>query len=186
MSHLQFLPTPLAGVILIHRSPREDSRGFFERLYCIDELRQAGMTMSIAQINRTLTKTRGAVRGLHFQHAPAAEHKVVSCLRGRVFDVAIDLRRGSTTFLQHFAVELAGDQPCSLLLPPGIAHGFQTLHEDCEMLYLHDQPYAPQYEGGVSIRDPRLGIAWPLEITQISERDAGFAMIDDAFEGITV
>lgn len=177
--------TPITGLKLIRRRPRGDQRGYLERLFCADELRAllpAGR--GIAQVNRTLTARRGTVRGLHFQYPPHAEAKLVTCLRGAAFDVAVDLRQGSPTFLQWHAETLAADEHSSLLVPEGCAHGLQTLADDTEMLYFHTAPHRPEAEGGLNPRDPRLGIAWPEAIAELSERDAAHPLLDDGFAGV--
>lgn len=184
MSSLAVLATPLAGLQIVHRKRLQDSRGFFSRLFCADELSAAGFVRPVAQINQTLTHGRGAVRGLHFQHPPYAEDKLVICLRGEVFDVAVDLRRGSPTFLHWHAEVLSVDNQRSLLIPQGFAHGFQTMTSDCELLYLHSRAYAPEFEAALHVGDPRLAIAWPLPIAEMSVRDASHPFIDDAFQGI--
>ena len=162
--------TPIEGLRLIERTPLADERGFLERLFCATEL---GFAKPIRQINRTLTRRRGSVRGLHFQRPPHAETKIVTCTRGRVFDVAVDLRKGSATFLKWYGVELAGTGNRSLLIPEGFAHGLQTLEDDCEMLYLHTADYDAEAEGGINAADARLGIAWPLPVTEMSVKDRG-------------
>ena len=176
--------TPLEGLMLIERQRIEDARGFFSRFFCAEELAGSGFTPPIAQINHTLTRRRGAVRGLHFQHPPHAEDKLVSCLRGEVFDVAIDLRRGSPTFLRWHGELLSADNRRSLLIPQGFAHGFQTLTEDCELLYLLSHAYVPGAEGAVNVRDPAVAIDWPHEITELSERDARHPLLTPDFKGL--
>lgn len=186
MAHLELLKTPIPGLILIQRSPIEDERGFFSRFYCANELMAAGVHKPIQQINHTLTLKRGAVRGMHFQHPPHAEIKVVTCLRGEIFDVAIDLRKGSPTFLQWHGEVLSAKNHRSMLIPQGFAHGFQTLTEDCELLYLHTAAYAREAEAAIHAADPALGIEWPLDITEMSSRDQAHPMIQKNFEGIDV
>lgn len=176
--------TPIAGVRVVERMARADDRGFLERLFCAEELAAAGFDAPPAQINRTLTRRKGALRGLHFQNPPHAEIKLVSCLHGEVFDVAVDLRCGSPTFLRWHAETLSGDNRRALLIPRGCAHGFQTRTSDCELLYIHSAAYAPQAEGGARHDDPRIGVRWPEAPAEISARDSGFALLDDAFEGI--
>ena len=185
MSRFVVQDTPLPGLKLIERKPVGDSRGFFSRLFCDEELAAAGWTKDIAQINHTHTIKKGAVRGMHFQRAPHAEIKMVSCLRGAVWDVAVDLRAGSPTFLQWHAEELSADNYRSFLIPEGFAHGFQTLTENCELLYLHSAAYMPDAEGGVQPLDPALAIAWPLAISEISARDAQHALLTQAYTGLT-
>lgn len=186
MARFDFIPTPLAGLTVVQRKAIEDQRGFLSRFYCADEFREAGLTKSIAQINQTLTRSRGAVRGLHFQYPPHAEFKMVSCLKGEIFDVAIDLRRGSPTFLHWHGVILSAQNRQSLLIPEGFAHGFQALTADCELIYLHTAAYHPEAEGALNVADPKLGIVWPLATTEISDRDLNHKLIEQDFQGISL
>lgn len=184
MTKLSITPTPLAGLVRVQRTCIEDSRGFFSRFFCADTLRAAGFDAPVAQMNHTSTRHRGTVRGLHFQHPPHAEIKIVNCLRGEVFDVAVDLRRGSSTFLRWHAEILSADNHASLLIPRGFAHGFQTLTDDCELIYLHSTAYAPGSEGALNALDPGLGIGWPLAVTDMSARDRTHPPLAPGFEGI--
>ncbi|MEY9162586.1 dTDP-4-dehydrorhamnose 3,5-epimerase [Sinorhizobium fredii] len=177
MSRFNRLSTPLPGLIVIERKQAGDERGFFSRFFCRDELRDFGADGSIAQINHTLTRNEGAIRGMHFQRPPHDETKFVSCLSGAVFDVAVDLRPDSPTYLKWHGEILSAENARSMMIPGGFAHGFQTLAEDCELLYLHDKAYAPDAEGGLNPLDPRLAIAWPLAVTQMSERDRAFGLL---------
>lgn len=186
MSRFECMPTPLQGLMVVQRKPIKDSRGIFARLYCDEELRQIGLTKPIAQINQSLTHRRGAVRGLHFQHPPHAETKFVSCLRGEVFDVAVDLRQGSPTFLHWHAEILSVGNYKTLVIPEGFAHGFQTLTKDCEMLYFHTAAYQPGAECGLNAKDPRLNIRWPEAITELSPRDAMHPLVTEDFSGVAV
>lgn len=178
------LPTPISDLQILQRKPVGDDRGYLERLFCIDELQPILSGKTIAQINHTLTTNKGTVRGMHFQHPPHAEAKFVSCLRGEVFDVALDLRNNSPTFLHWHAEILSADNHKTLVIPKGFAHGFQTLADHCEMLYFHTDPYHPEAEGGLNVHDPRLGISWPLPVTGLSPRDAGHPLLQDAFSGV--
>ena len=184
MSRFEFIPTPLTGLTSVQRKVTEDHRGFLSRFYCANDFSEAGLNTPIAQINHTFTKTKGAVRGLHFQNPPHAEIKLVSCLQGEIFDVAVDLRQNSPTFLQWHGVVLSAQNKQSLLIPEGFAHGFQALSQDCELIYLHTAAYHPEAEGALNVADPRLNIAWPLAITEISERDRNHKLIEQAFQGI--
>ncbi len=181
---LDFIATPLNGVTIIQRKPHRDERGYFERMFCSAEFTMEKIQFPIVQINHTLTKQRGALRGLHFQNPPHAEDKIVSCLRGKVFDVAVDLRRSSLTFLRWHAVELSADNNRSVLISKGFAHGFQTLTDDCELLYLHSAPFTPDAEVGVHPEDPRVKISWPVPITEMSERDRNHQMLAGDFKGL--
>lgn len=185
MSRFVTTETPLSGVWKVQRQRIGDARGFLSRLFCAEELAAIGWAKPVAQINHTYTSRRGTVRGMHFQRPPHAEMKLVSCVRGEVWDVAVDLRPGSPTFLKWHAERLSAENGTALLIPEGVAHGFQTLSDDVEMLYLHSVAYAPQSEGGLNPRDPALAIEWPLEITEMSARDAGHPPITEGFEGVT-
>jgi dTDP-4-dehydrorhamnose 3,5-epimerase len=184
MARFNLTETPLRDLLVVERQRAQDTRGFFSRFFCAQELAQAGFTLPIAQINHTLTVRRGSVRGLHFQYPPHAEDKFVSCLRGEIFDVAVDLRRDSPTFLQWHAEVLSAENARSLLVPQGFAHGFQTLSDDCELIYLHSRPYAAAAEAALNVRDPRLAIDWPLPFSDISERDMNHPLLTSAFNGI--
>lgn len=177
----------LQGLVAVRRQRMADERGSLSRLFCADELAAAGWAWPVQQINHTVTLHRGAVRGFHFQRPPHAEAKLVSCLRGAVWDVAVDLRQGSPTFLQHCALELSADNGRALFIPPGFAHGFQALHAGVELLYLHSAAHAPVYEAGLHPQDPALAVTWPLEVTQMSLRDRSHPFMDpSAFEGISL
>lgn len=180
------LDTPLPGLKLVQRKRLGDTRGYLERLFCHQELQPWLAGKSISQINHTYTMKLGTVRGLHFQFPPYAEIKIVSCLRGQILDVAVDLRPGSPTFLHWHAENLSEENHRSLLIPEGFAHGFQTLTDDCEMLYFHTAQYEPSAEGGVNAYDMTLGIKWPLPLTERSTRDAVLPMLDENFQGIDV
>mgnify|MGYP000730500319 CR=1 FL=1 len=184
MSRFDFISTDLAGLIVVQRKAVEDQRGFLSRFYCAEEFNKAGMCKSIAQINHALTSSKGAVRGMHFQYAPHAETKLVSCLQGEIFDVAVDLRHGSPTFLHWHAEILSAKNRRSLLIPEGFAHGFQALTENCELIYLHTAAYHPEVEGALNAADPKLDIVWPLTVTDMSEKDRNRKLIEQDFEGI--
>jgi len=177
---------PLSGLQKITRQVLGDNRGYLSRLFCSDELSHVGWTKPIAQINHTYTQKQGVVRGMHFQYPPYAEVKLVSCIRGEVWDVAVDLGKDSPTFLHWHAERLSADNHCALLIPEGFAHGFQTLSEECELLYLHSTAYSAESESGLNIVDPLLNIEWPLSITEASERDTKHLMISNDFEGLDI
>lgn len=186
MRRLEVHATPLAGLRRIDRRLLGDARGYLARMYCAEELADAGWPGAIAQINHTFTAARGTVRGLHFQRAPHAEAKLVSCLAGEVWDVAVDLRAGSSTFGRWHAETLSAANGRALLIPAGFAHGFQALSRDVAMLYLHSAAHAPQAEGGLHCEDPRLAIAWPLPVRGLSPRDAAQPSFDTDFQGLTL
>jgi dTDP-4-dehydrorhamnose 3,5-epimerase len=184
VARFDFTPTPIPGVVLVQRQRVEDSRGFLARLYCADEFRAAGLTTSPAQVNLTMTLRKGCVRGMHFQRPPHAEAKLVSCIRGDVLDVVVDLRRRSPTFLRWHGERISAANQRSLLIPEGCAHGFQALTDGCELLYLHTTRFEPSAEGAVNAVDPRLGIEWPLDITELSDRDRSHPLLDVGFAGL--
>lgn len=185
-SRFDILPTPIAGLHVLQRKPIGDCRGYLERVFCADELQPIMSGKAIVQINHSLTVRCGTVRGMHFQYPPHTETKIVSCLRGEVFDVAVDLRRDSPTFLHWHAETLSADNHKTLLISDGFAHGFQALREDCEMLYFHSVAYQPEAEGALNAQDPRLGIQWPLPISEQSPRDIGHPMLMSDFTGIAI
>lgn len=179
-----FTPTPLAGSYVIDLAPRTDHRGWFARTYCKQEFAQIGHTKEIVQMNQSYTRGKGALRGMHFQRQPHREIKIVRCVAGAVFDVIVDLRKQSPTFLKWFGVELSAQNKKTLYVPEGFAHGFQTLEDDSELLYLVSECYAPQAEGGVRYNDPAFGIQWPLAVTDLSEKDAVHPFLTENFEGL--
>ncbi len=182
----RFTECPLAGLYTIKRIPIEDNRGFFSRFYCAEEFRKLGLQQPIAQMNHTLTMVKGAIRGLHFQHPPYTETKIVNCVRGKVFDVAVDIRQGSPTFLKWHGEVLSAENKTGLFIPDGFAHGFQALTEDCELLYLHSAFYESSAEDGLNVADPILDIHWPLASSDCSDRDRNHSMIDKSFTGILI
>jgi dTDP-4-dehydrorhamnose 3,5-epimerase len=173
-------------VKVLERSFDRDDRGFLERLFGADELGPVIGGRTILQINRSMTSRRGVVRGLHFQFPPHAELKFVTCLRGIVFDVVVDVRRDSSTFLRWHAEVLADTEHKTLLIPEGFAHGFQALADDSELLYFHTALYEPSSEGGLNARDPMLAIQWPEQIREISQRDESHPMLTDEFSGVAL
>jgi dTDP-4-dehydrorhamnose 3,5-epimerase len=178
--------TPLAGVSVIQRNPRTDERGWLERMYCAEELAEVLGSRAIAQVNRTLTRTTGTVRGLHYQVPPSAETKIVSCLRGSIFDVAVDVRHRSATFLQWHAELLSAHNRTTLVIPEGFAHGFQAMESDSEVLYLTTTAYDPPSERGIHPLDLAVGVSWPLAVVNLSARDASHPHLGPEFEGIEV
>ena len=181
---MEITPTSIPGVLIAETTLHVDPRGAFARLYCRHELAAIIGNRHIVQINHSRTSAVGAIRGMHFQHPPHAEMKLVRCLRGRVWDVAVDLRADSPTFLKWHAAELAPENARMLVIPEGCAHGFQVLEPESELLYLHTACYTPEAEGGVRHDDPRLGIAWPLPVTDISPRDMGHPLVGPDFSGL--
>ena len=161
----------LEGAWKIEAEKLEDERGFFARQWCRDEFKARGLSTDFAQVNISFNNSRGTLRGMHFQAAPHQETKVVRCTRGAIYDVIVDLRPQSPTFRQWIAVELTADNYTMLYVPEDFAHGFITLADDSEVLYLMSRPHAPEAARGVPWNDPALNIAWPIEIGVISARD---------------
>lgn len=186
MSRFEITELPLAGLKRVVRQRLGDQRGFLSRVFCAKELTAAGWTKPIAQINHTYTTKKGTVRGMHFQRSPHAEMKLVSCICGEVWDVAVDLRAHSPTFLQWHAENLSADNGYAMMIPEGFAHGFQALSDNVEMLYCHSEAYVADAEAGLNPTDQRLSIDWPLTITEASLRDMGHPLITDKFEGVQI
>ena len=179
-------PTPIADLVIAESKFFKDKRGAFGRLFCEQELSSVIGRRKIVQINHSCTEAVGAVRGLHFQYAPHAEIKLVRCLKGKVWDVAVDLRPNSPSYKRWYAQELSPQNSNMMVIPEGFAHGFQVLEECSELLYLHTAFYKPEAEGGLRHDDPALSITWPLPVTDISARDSSHAYINNSFTGIVL
>jgi dTDP-4-dehydrorhamnose 3,5-epimerase len=179
---MEFLPTSISGAFEIRHDLRSDARGRFTRQYCEHEFAGAGLNTRWVQVNHSVTLGRGSIRGMHFQRPPAAEAKLVSCTTGKAFDVIVDLRAGSATFLHWVAIDI--DEATSCYIPAGCAHGFQAQADEVHLIYQHSTRYAPELEGGVRFDDPAIGIEWPLPPGIVSERDRSFELIDVGFQGI--
>ncbi len=184
MSRFIIEQTPLPGLTRLERMPIADSRGFLTRIFCGEEFVEAGWNGAVAQINHTRTERKGVVRGMHFQHPPHAETKIVTCLQGSIFDVAVDLRADSSTLMRWHAEVLSAENNRSLLIPPGFAHGFQTLSEDCDLLYLHSVAHMPEAEDGIHPEDAAIAIDWPLPISELSSRDTHHPSLSTNFKGL--
>lgn len=178
--------TAIDGLLVLERRILADERGSFERIFDADDLAPFGYCGPVAQINRSVTREPGTVRGMHFQYPPHAEWKAVTCLGGSIYDVVVDLRAGSATFRRWVAVSLSASTPTTLLIPPGCAHGFQVVDGEAELLYVHSQPYVPAVDAGVRADDPALGITWPLPIARRSPRDEGHPFISADWPGIVL
>jgi len=181
---MTFTPTPLTGSYTVDLSPFRDDRGWFARVYCKNEFAQIGHDREWVQLNHSVTNAKGVLRGMHYQLPPYKEIKLVRCIAGAVFDVIIDLRHGSPTFLQWYGVELSAENKKMLYIPEGFAHGFQALTEGCELLYHHTAFYTPAAEAGVRYDDPKINIQWPLPVSGLSDRDARHPWLDNHFNGI--
>ncbi len=179
-----FDSTNLDGLFVANRHPLCNDLGGLTRFYCQKELESIGINNSIAQINQTLTNETGSIRGMHFQLHPYAEDKIVSCIRGEIFDVVVDIRKNSPTFLQCHVEILSKDNNKSMCIPKGFAHGFQSMTDDCEVLYFHTEFYSSKFEKGLRWDDPLIDIEWPLTVTNISKRDTGHELLDIFFKGV--
>jgi len=184
MDRVKLRPTPLDGLYEIQSTSAGDARGRFTRLFCEQEFAPIRPGLHFTQINLSETRGLGTLRGLHYQMPPAAEAKLIRCLRGRVFDVAVDLRAGSPTFLRWHGLELTADNNRAVFIPEGFAHGFQALTDEAHLLYMHTAPWTPTCEAGLRHDDPRIAIAWPHDVTTISERDQSYPLTDDSFIGV--
>lgn len=171
---MRFTPSELLHTVIVDIEEHVDARGLFARTFCEEEFARAGLPTRFVQSSLSFNARRGTLRGLHYQAAPKAEGKLVRCTRGAVHDVVVDLRSSSPTFLRWISVELTAENRRALYVPPGCAHGFQTLQDDSELLYLMTEFYAPEAARGVRWNDPRLGIAWPIDNPTLSNRDATY------------
>jgi dTDP-4-dehydrorhamnose 3,5-epimerase len=179
-----FTPTHLQGSFLIDAEPFVDERGWFARFYCKEEFAAIGHTKEWVQLNHSASNKKGTLRGLHFQVPPYREIKMVKCVRGAVYDVIVDVRKDSQTFLHWFGAELSELNRKMIYIPEGFAHGFQCLTNDCQLIYHHTEYYKPNAEDGLRFNDPRIGINWPLEVTEISNRDKSHTLLNHNFKGI--
>lgn len=184
MSRFNVLQTPLAGVLCLERQQLSDERGFFSRLFCQDTMSELGWPKPIAAVNHSFSAEQGTVRGMHYQLSPHAEAKLVTCLQGSVWDVAVDLRPQSPTFLHWHGEILSAENHRSLLIPQGFAHGFQTLTDNVTLIYCHSDSYHQPSERGLHPQDPALAIQWPLVISQLSARDLSHVWLEPSFSGV--
>lgn len=174
---MKFKEAKLKGLYVIEPEIHLDERGYFARVFCKQELSKIGINFNIAQINRSLNKKQGTIRGMHFQKSPKAEDKIIQCIKGKIYDVAIDLRQDSPTYGEWFVEELSEENKKMFLIPKGFAHGFQTLTDSCEILYFMSEFYSPQYESGVRWNDPFFNIKWPIKNPILSEKDKNWPLI---------
>jgi dTDP-4-dehydrorhamnose 3,5-epimerase len=179
-----FNKTPVDGVRLIELEKRGDNRGFFARMFCVNEFEADGLVTNFVQVNNSLTGKKGTLRGMHYQLMPAGEVKVVRCVRGSLWDAVIDLRPDSPTFGKWYGAELSAENRNMMYVPRGFAHGFLTLTDDAEAMYLVSAFYSPQDERGVRWNDPRFGIEWPIEPAEVSDKDGKWPDFDPDFHGV--
>jgi dTDP-4-dehydrorhamnose 3,5-epimerase len=176
---MRFLPTAIEGVVVIEPQKLADSRGFFARAWCHEEFARHGLSAVVAQANIGFSPRRGTLRGLHYQAAPHEEAKLVRCTRGEIYDVAVDLRPGSPTFLGWIGLRLSADSHRMLYVPEGCAHGYLTLTDDAELSYQASQPYVSEAARGLRYDDPALGIEWPIEVRVLSEQDGSWPLVNE-------
>lgn len=179
-----FSPTTLKGSYIIEPEQFSDNRGWFARYYCKKEFSKINHEAEWVQMNHSFTTQKGTIRGMHYQVAPYKEIKMIRCVAGAVFDVIVDIRQGSPSFLNWFGVELSSQNKKMIYIPQGFAHGFQALANNTELLYHHSEYYTPRAEGGMKYDDIRLNIDWPLPVNAISDRDIAHPYIDNNFKGI--
>ncbi len=178
---MKFTPTPLRDATLVELEKRGDGRGFFARFFCRNEFAERGLKSEFVQVNNSLTADKGTLRGMHYQLAPRAEAKVVRCIRGAFYDQILDIRPDSPTFGQAFGVELTAENRTMLYVPEGVAHGFLTLTDDTEALYLVTEFYAPELERGIRWNDPRFDMKWPIDPPLVSDKDANHPDFSEAY-----
>lgn len=181
---MKFTPTRLYGSYIIDLQPVSDRRGWLARTFCKNEFAEIGHTKEWVQINHSFTNKKGTIRGMHYQLPPHREIKMVRCVAGAVLDIVIDLRESSETFLNWISVELNPINKKMIYIPEGFAHGFQTLTDNCELIYHHSAFYTPGSEGGIRYDDPLIDIQWPFPVTDISERDLLHLLLNESFKGI--
>ncbi|MFC1515415.1 dTDP-4-dehydrorhamnose 3,5-epimerase [Thermodesulfobacteriota bacterium] len=183
---MKISPTRIEDLFTLEIEPFQDDRGRFARIFCKKEMDLLLGARNVCQINHSITVNKGVLRGLHFQYPPGAEMKLITCIRGSVFDVAIDIRKDSPTFLRWHSEILAENNRKMICIPEGFAHGFQTLESNTELIYFHTDFYEPSHEGGIRYDDPRVEIEWPLEVSEISDRDHGHQYLTESFGGILI
>ena len=181
-----FKETPLKGSYLIELNLFNDNRGWFARTYCKKEFEQINHTEEWVQLNHSFTEYKGTIRGMHYQIKPHAEIKLVRCIAGEVFDVIVDLRKDSPTFLKWFGTTLSAKNRSMIYIPKGFAHGFQTLTDNCELIYHHSEYYKPGVENGILYNDKIIEIDWPLPVYSVSERDIEHQELNSKFKGIAI
>lgn len=174
---MKFKETKIKGLYIIEPELNIDKRGYFTRIFCRNKFKKNGINFKIVQVNRSLTKKKGTIRGLHFQKKPRAEDKIICCIKGAIYDVAVDLRKKSPTYSQWVAVELSEDNKKMFLIPKGFAHGFQTLTDNCEVLYFMSEYYSPKYGSGIRWNDSLFNIKWPTKNPILSEKDKNWPLM---------
>jgi dTDP-4-dehydrorhamnose 3,5-epimerase len=182
---MEFVETPLKGLYILKSDIKRDGRGLFTRTFCKKEFQKINFSSEFVQFNHSFNFEKGTLRGIHYQIPPFSESKLIRCIQGRVFDVAVDIRQGSPTFLQYFSVELSEENMYSILIPVGFAHGFQTLEANSALIYHHTQYFTQHADAGFRYDDPLVDIKWPLTPTNVSEKDMNFTNLNH-FKGISL
>lgn len=177
---MRFTKVGIPDVRVIHLDLKADSRGAFARTFCVREMEEEGLKSKFVQCNLSYNHRRGTIRGLHWQVPPATECKLIRCTRGAVYDVIVDMRPDSPAYLRHFGIELSAEERQMLYIPDQFAHGYQALTDDAEVAYQVTEYYTPELERGARYDDPLLGIRWPLPVTEVSEKDRGWALLQPA------
>ena len=181
---MELIASHIDGLYTVLLKKLEDDRGLFARTYCKNEFKKIGFDKEFVQFNHSFNKLKGTIRGMHFQQMPFAETKLIRCVQGAVYDVAVDIRKNSPTYLQWFGVELTAENMVSVLIPEGFAHGFQTLKNDSALIYHHTAFYTPQADAGIRFDDSLININWKLPAVNISDKDKNYPFIDKNFKGI--
>lgn len=179
-----FTETKLKSAFIIDLEPRQDHRGFFARTFCAKEFEAHGLKPAVAQCNLSFNHKKGTLRGMHYQIPPAAETKLIRCTQGAIYDVIVDMRPESPTYLQHIGVELTAENRRALYVPEMFAHGYQALSDGAEVIYQVGEFYTPGYERGMRYNDPVLKIDWPLPVSEISEKDAAWPLLETISLGV--
>jgi len=182
---MEFIESPIKDLYIIKLKSSNDERGFFARTFCKKQFSNIGFNKEFVQFNHSFNKLKGTIRGMHYQKPPFSETKLIRCIQGSIYDVAIDLRKGSSTYLKSFGIELSSDNMICILIPEGFAHGFQTLVDDTALIYHHTNYYTPNTEGGVKFDDKILNIKWPLPPYNISSKDSSYSYINENFKPIS-
>lgn len=183
---MEFIHTDIAGLYIITPAKTADERGVFARTYCKTEFNEIGFNKTFVQFNHSINPEKGTLRGMHFQQPPFAETKLIRCVQGAVYDVALDLRKDSLTFGKWFAAELSEENMYSILIPEGFAHGFQTLRDHSALIYHHTEFYTRGADSGIRYDDPAFYIEWKLPVTRISDKDKNYALLDNNFKGLSI
>jgi dTDP-4-dehydrorhamnose 3,5-epimerase len=183
---MKFNELPLQGAYIITTEPFIDNRGMFERVFCKREIASIRHKKEIVQINHSITRKKGSIRGMHYQIPPSTEIKIIKAIKGTVYDVIIDVRRNSPTFLKFHGENISHDNLKSIYIPEGFAHGFQTLEDGCELLYFHTSFYDQQNERSIRYDEPTISINWPLKVADVSDKDRNYPFLNNSFEGVAL